>query len=486
MSPKSPASLGMAMDAESAEHSVERPVQEPPDRPLGPAGPDRIDDVVSFAVAGPERGDRLGRVLEVAVHDEHGLAPGLGQAGRDRDLVAEVPRQREPEEPPVGHVRLDDLGPRAVARAVVDEQDLGLDAHLVESLGEAADEDGEDLVLVEDAGPRPRGPGGLWRAGHAGRDWGGEGQVASGRAPMPTPRLSGFGRRATARSELPIGHGTTRPRACSAFDQAASRRLTGRRRDAHVVVGRPVAGRREPAAEEHRRDRPGEEEPDRLDLESSPFQHAAQPRGPVAAEVGVGLVVAAPEPGQGGDRQQQHAAGPREGEGRIEGRPVVLDVLQDVEHQQQVIRPVGTEARAEPADRDPVAPSGIVQQRGVGLEPVDLAEAGQRVEEEAVAAADVEDPARGRSRGRAGRSRRAAGPRGTATTSGRPRGLDSAGRTRLPCEGRPLRSGMRLRARGLPPPPVLVGGGTVAESGVGRQIPLRRSLLVPSPLVGEG
>ncbi|HEY2156271.1 MAG TPA: hypothetical protein VGH33_11620, partial [Isosphaeraceae bacterium] len=66
-------------------------------------------------------------------------------------------------------MRLDDLGPRAVAGAVVDEQDLGLDAHAVEGPRQPFDQDGEDLVLVEDRHDdrqgRPAGRGPEVRAG---------------------------------------------------------------------------------------------------------------------------------------------------------------------------------------------------------------------------------------------------------------------------------------------------------------------------------
>ena len=54
---------------------------------------DRVDDVVALAPARGELEHDLGRVLQVGVEHDHRVARGQVDAGGQRDLVAEVPRE---------------------------------------------------------------------------------------------------------------------------------------------------------------------------------------------------------------------------------------------------------------------------------------------------------------------------------------------------------------------------------------------------------
>ena len=53
----------------------------------------RVDDVVALAPARGELEHDLGRILQVGVEHDHRVARGDVDAGGERDLVAEVPRQ---------------------------------------------------------------------------------------------------------------------------------------------------------------------------------------------------------------------------------------------------------------------------------------------------------------------------------------------------------------------------------------------------------
>ena len=83
-----------------------------------------------------ELADDLGRILQVAVHDDDRLSAGMIDAGRDRGLVSEVPAEMEDDEP--GVVRGQAVGELGgpVAAAVVDPDDLVDDVERVESGGE--------------------------------------------------------------------------------------------------------------------------------------------------------------------------------------------------------------------------------------------------------------------------------------------------------------------------------------------------------------
>ena len=56
---------------------------------------DRVDDVEALVPAARRARDHLGRVLEVGVHEHDGVAARRVEAGRERGLMAEVPREPE-------------------------------------------------------------------------------------------------------------------------------------------------------------------------------------------------------------------------------------------------------------------------------------------------------------------------------------------------------------------------------------------------------
>ena len=87
---------------------------------------DRVDDVVPLAPSLGELEHDLGRILQVGVEDDHRVADGEVDAGGERDLVAEVPRQPDEPKPRVGPGRREHQLVGAVAASVVDEDRLGV------------------------------------------------------------------------------------------------------------------------------------------------------------------------------------------------------------------------------------------------------------------------------------------------------------------------------------------------------------------------
>ena len=80
-----------------------------------------IDDVI--AVIEPMVDQRLNqrrRVLAIAVHEQHGAAAGVIEAGKQRRLLAEIARQRDELHVEVRGRQLVDDRKRVVATAVVD------------------------------------------------------------------------------------------------------------------------------------------------------------------------------------------------------------------------------------------------------------------------------------------------------------------------------------------------------------------------------
>ena len=75
--------------------------------------PDRADSVYDLETLAPlldEFGNDFGRVLEIAVDHDNGLAPGALQAGRDGHLVTEVTRELEDADSLVGLVKVIEKG----------------------------------------------------------------------------------------------------------------------------------------------------------------------------------------------------------------------------------------------------------------------------------------------------------------------------------------------------------------------------------------
>jgi len=90
----------------------------------GPLAARRVDDVVALAKLGQEGADQFGRVLKVAVHQHDGVAASGVEPGGRRDLVAEIARQRDYPQVPVGGRGRQELRQRVVPAAVVDADQL--------------------------------------------------------------------------------------------------------------------------------------------------------------------------------------------------------------------------------------------------------------------------------------------------------------------------------------------------------------------------
>ncbi len=68
--------------------------------------------------------DQIRRMLAVAVDEQHGAAPRVFEAGKQRRLLAEIARQRNHLDVDAGRRQVAGDGERAVAAAVVDIDDL--------------------------------------------------------------------------------------------------------------------------------------------------------------------------------------------------------------------------------------------------------------------------------------------------------------------------------------------------------------------------
>ena len=70
------------------------------------------------------RRDGVGWVLQIDIYRDHRQPASMVEPGRQRRLLAEVARQRQPADARIGGVGGADHGERAVAAAIVDEQYL--------------------------------------------------------------------------------------------------------------------------------------------------------------------------------------------------------------------------------------------------------------------------------------------------------------------------------------------------------------------------
>ena len=112
--------------------------------------PDGIDDLVARIPEPDEVAEQLGRVLQVGVHHHDGPPPRVVDAGRDGRLVAEIAGQVERHDPRVARCQGVEQTGRRIAAAVIDEDDLGRDAEVIDRGGDAAVQLGDVLLLVEE------------------------------------------------------------------------------------------------------------------------------------------------------------------------------------------------------------------------------------------------------------------------------------------------------------------------------------------------
>ena len=79
---------------------------------------------MALSPAGHEGFDQLGRVLEIRVHENHGVSLRRVEAGQERGLVAEVPGKMKDSDARVLRRPFVERILRAVTAPVVDEDDL--------------------------------------------------------------------------------------------------------------------------------------------------------------------------------------------------------------------------------------------------------------------------------------------------------------------------------------------------------------------------
>jgi len=114
-----------------ADEPIKQPRRDALEEPLPFArAADRVDDVIPFAPFGDEVDDQLGRILQVAVHQDHRVAARRLEPGGRGELVPEVARQVDDDE--LAHRPRDpaQCGERPVRAPVVDEDELVLGAAL--------------------------------------------------------------------------------------------------------------------------------------------------------------------------------------------------------------------------------------------------------------------------------------------------------------------------------------------------------------------
>jgi hypothetical protein len=133
--------------------------------PLEPALPGPAlalagDHVGSLIHQRRHRSQELGRVPEVGVDDQDAVAGADRETGGEGELVAVVARRVDADHPPVAPREVGDDGPRGVAGAVVDQDDLVvIPDHPVAGRGEPLAEGRQALLLVEAGDHRaPRPP----------------------------------------------------------------------------------------------------------------------------------------------------------------------------------------------------------------------------------------------------------------------------------------------------------------------------------------
>jgi hypothetical protein len=121
----------------------------------------RVDHVPPLAPHPDELGHQLRRILQVAVHDDHGVARRVLEPGADRHLMPEVARQPDDLQAGVAAVCLAQRLERPIGAAVVDQNRFpGADAGAVQRPRQSLDELWHDLLLVvnrhHDREPRQR------------------------------------------------------------------------------------------------------------------------------------------------------------------------------------------------------------------------------------------------------------------------------------------------------------------------------------------
>ena len=109
---------------------------------------DALDHLVALFPEAVHLNDLLGRVLQVAVHDDHAVALCLLKTGEHGGLLAEVAAEVDAYHMFVRLCAAPDLVPGSVARAVVHEQQLVVDLRIAQDLPQALGGDGDHFFFI--------------------------------------------------------------------------------------------------------------------------------------------------------------------------------------------------------------------------------------------------------------------------------------------------------------------------------------------------
>ena len=135
---------------ERSERPVEQKVtgtKQPTFFPLNPLG---VHDIEPLPLFVEEHGDRLWRILQVAVHDHHEIARHVIERRRNRNLVPEVARQRNRHDSRIlrGCVRQHLEGP--IPAPIVDKHELVWPTrNVIQRSTQPSEQFGQHLLLVE-------------------------------------------------------------------------------------------------------------------------------------------------------------------------------------------------------------------------------------------------------------------------------------------------------------------------------------------------
>ena len=148
---------------------------------------DGVHDLVPLAPERDHLGHPLRRVLQIRIHDHHCIAAREVEPRRERQLVAEVPREKEELHTRVSRAQLAHHLAAAIRAAVVDEDELAVAIDLPADGIEAAVQLRKDLLLVLHREHERDGCHGL-RVVSAGAHYG---QAVIGPSPRPATTTEG-------------------------------------------------------------------------------------------------------------------------------------------------------------------------------------------------------------------------------------------------------------------------------------------------------
>src|ERR1051325_2022962 len=131
------------------EQLVKKRIGSPFEHILLAPGPHAVDDLKTLLPFFHQGGKNLRRILEVSVHDDHSVAPGVLDSRGDRRLVPEIPRETDHAHARIRSVQGGKVGKRVVGASVIDIDDFKILPHSLECGAEAPLQLGQHFLLVE-------------------------------------------------------------------------------------------------------------------------------------------------------------------------------------------------------------------------------------------------------------------------------------------------------------------------------------------------